>query len=129
MSDPPRRPQQLINRDALKQPTEPKQARKNDEKMSPADSCSRLLELAAEIHLLTYHYLVPSERPFMIERMQDIPQNSSNGSTRDFFSTLPNGRRVNRNDGPNRSIQPPISRVCTIKRKEVLPVFYGENEF
>lgn len=129
MSDPPRRSQRLQGRDTLKQPIEPKQARKKGAKGAAADSCSRLLELAAEIRLLIYHYLVLSERPFMIGRIQDTPQRPSNGSPRDLFSAFPNGRKVDRNDKPNRPIQPPISRVCTILRKEVLPVFYGENEF
>ncbi|GIZ47197.1 hypothetical protein CKM354_001029600 [Cercospora kikuchii] len=94
----------------------------------PSIETSPFLALSKELRLTIYEFLLLSDRPFMIGRMQDHgTSRSSRRSPRDV-----NQRHrpvLQRHNERHRPIQPPMTRVSRLIRDEALPVFYAINHF
>lgn len=106
---------------------------------SSVPSPSPFLFLSAELRLQIYHHLVIEDHPFLIGRCQEQTKQKYRKHRSTIIGRSPRdslcSRRLKypppiRDDSKEyRPVQPPITRVCRLLRKESLPIFYAENEF
>ncbi|CAK1360881.1 unnamed protein product [Cercospora beticola] len=102
-------------------------------------SPSPFLFLSAELRLQIYHHLVIEDHPFLIGRCQEQTKKKYRKQRSTLKAASPRdllcSRRLKhplpmRDDSKDyRPVQPPITRVSRLIRKESLPIFYAENEF
>lgn len=102
-------------------------------------SPSPFLSLSAELRLQIYHHLVIAPHPFLVGRCQEQTKKKYRKHRSTTIGRSPRdslcSRRLKypppiRDDSKEyRPVQPAITRVCRLLRKESLPIFYAENKF
>ncbi|GIZ36610.1 hypothetical protein CKM354_000008000 [Cercospora kikuchii] len=106
---------------------------------TPTPESSPFLSLSAELRLQIYHHLVIARHPFFIGRCQEKTRKKYRKHRSTTIGRSPRdslcSRRLKypppiRDDSKEcRPVQPPITRVSRLIRKEAIPIFYAENEF